>query len=199
MKRTGIVAGIAAASALGLLSASPASAAPPIIDHWTDHIEHIEQVEHAEDTPEGWCPEVPFDVLYTEDASGTFIFGQRGREGLYYGGSTFTSEFSWTNTETGRTYSAISHGTDRDLHVTDNGDGTITIEGVSTGPTTYYADDGTRFKDVGRNFYTIIIDLNDTPENPEDDEFVEFIGSDARGRFDTAERDFCADILEFLG
>ncbi|GGI46528.1 hypothetical protein BCL57_001190 [Agromyces flavus] len=200
MNRKGLVAGIAAASALGLLVASPATAAPPIVDHWTDHIEHIEQDEH-----ENWCDGsdgsvvVPFDVLYTEDASGTFIFGQRGSTGLYYGGSTFRSEFSWTNTENGRTYTAISRGTDRDLHITDNGDGTITIEGVSTGPTTYYADDGSRFKDVGRNLYTIVIDVNGTPGNPDDDEFVEFIGNDARGQFDTAERDFCADIIEFIG
>src|SRR4030095_16067800 len=145
MKSTRFAAGVAAASALLLTVAAPASAAPPIIDHWTDHVEHIEQVEHAPD----WCPDVPFDVLYTEDANGTFRFVQRG-DGNYYEASSITSNFSWTNVENGKTLSGTRHGSDKDLLVTDNGDGTVTIDVQSTGPTTYYDDDGNRlFMDVG--------------------------------------------------
>jgi hypothetical protein len=194
MNRTPIAAGIAAAFALALLAPAPAFAAPPIIDHWSDHIEHIEQVEHVD-----WCPDVPFDVLYTEDASGTFRFVQHG-DSNYYGGSSVTSNFSWTNVETGAMLSATRHGSDRDMLVTDNGDGTVTIDVQFTGPTTYYDDDGNRlFIDVGRTTATIVIDTNGTPSDPSDDEFVDFLGADTKGHFETADRDFCADIMEFIG
>jgi len=194
MNRTPIAAGIAAAFALALLAPAPAFAAPPIIDHWSDHIEHIEQVEHVD-----WCPDVPFDVLYTEDSHGTFRFVQRG-DGNYYGGATFTSNFSWTNVETGEMFSGTRHGSDSDLLVTDNGDGTVTIDVHSTGTTTYYDDDGNRlFIDAGRQTGTIVIDTNGTPSDPSDDEFVDFFDGDLTGHFDTADRDFCADIMEFIG
>jgi hypothetical protein len=194
MNRLSFAAGIAAASAL-LLAPAPALAAPPTIEHWTDHIEHIEQVEHAPD----WCPEVPFDVLYVEDASGTFRFVQHG-DGNYYGASSITAEFSWTNVETGKTFSGIRHGSDKDLLVTDNGDGTISIEVQSTGPTTYYDDDGNRlFMDAGRATGTVVIDINGTPDDPSDDEFISFVPSGFTGHAGTEGRDFCADVMEFIG
>ena len=196
MKRLSFAALVAAASVLILAVPAPANAARPLVEHWEDHQEHIEQEEHL-DPP--WCPDLEFDVLYVEDAWGTFRFQQRG-DGLYYGGSTFTREFSWTNVETGTTFSGTSHGVEKDLHVTDNGDGTITIEVLNAGTTTYRHDDGDRmFVDSGRNFFSIVIDTNGTPDDPEDDEFVEFIGADPKGHFETADRDFCADMEAFLG
>ena len=191
---TSITAVLAAAAALCLAVASPASAAPPIIDHWTDHIEHIEQDEHDD-----WCPReiVPFDVLYTEDARGTFRLVQHG-DGLYYGGTTLKVEASWTNVDTGKTFNLTRSGADKDLKVTDNGDDTFTITGLSTGPTTYFDDDGNRlFIDTGRNFYTFMIDTMGTPSDA-DDEFT-FLGADLKGHFETMDRDFCADIVEFIG
>jgi hypothetical protein len=195
MNHAPMAAGIAAAFALALLAPTPASAAPPIIDHWSDHIEHIEQVEHAPD----WCPDVPFDVLYTEDVHGTFRFVQHG-DGNYYGASSITSNFSWTNVETGAMLSAVRHGADKDLLVTDNGDGTITIEVMFTGPTTFYDDDGNRlFMDAGRTTGTAVIDTAGTPSDPSDDEFVDFLPGSMTGHFEIVDRDFCADIMEFIG
>src|SRR5262245_20952532 len=81
MYRSSIAAGAAASALFLVMTASPASAAPPVIDHWTDHVDHIEQVEHT-DPP--WCPDVPFDVRYVEDANGTFRFVRHG-DGSYYG------------------------------------------------------------------------------------------------------------------
>jgi len=195
MNRTSIAAGIAAASILLLGVPAPALAAPPVVDHWTDHMEHIEQVEHAPD----WCPDIPFDVLYVEDASGTFRFVRHG-DGLYYGASSFERRASWTNVETGESFGFVSHGSDKDLHVTDNGDDTITIDIATTGAARYYDDEGTRlFVDAGRQSAQIVIDINGTPSNPDDDEFVEFLGGELNGRFDTEGRDFCADVMAFIG
>lgn len=203
MKHTPLAAGVAALALLGLAVPAPAFAARPVVDHWTDHTDHIEQEAHDD-----WCPPeiVPFDVRYIEDAWGTFRFLQHG-DGLYYGGTSLKVEGSWTNVENGKTFSFVRSGADKDLKVTDNDlndnpddDGTITITGVSTGPTTYYDDSGKRlFVDTGRNFYTVVIDINGTPSNPDDDDFVEFLGADLKGNFQTENRDFCADIVEFIG
>jgi hypothetical protein len=187
MKHTRAVAAVAAASAALLALAAPASAAPPEIEHWTDHVEHIEQVAHT--TPP-WCPDVPFQVLYVEDSHGTF----RGveRRGEFYGASTIRVEGSWTNTETGKSLSFVRQGQDKDQTVTDNGDGTKTLEILFVGPTQYYDDDGNKlFKDVGRTFLTIVVDENG--------DFVEQLDFDDQGRFETANRDFCADIMDFIG
>ena len=163
------VAVIAAASAVLLALATPASAAPPEIDHWTDHVEHIEQEFHT-DPP--WCPDVPFLVLYEEDAHGTF----RGveRRGVFYGASTIRVEASWTNTENGKSFGFVWQGQDKDQTVTDNGDGTTTLEILFVGPTQYYDNDGNKlFKDVGRTFFTIVVDENG--------DFVEELDFDVEG------------------
>ena len=55
------------------------------------------------------------------------------------------------------------------------------------------------FIDAGRQTAQIVLDINGTPGNPDDDEFVEFIPGDLTGRFDTEGRDFCADVMEFIG
>ena len=195
MKHTRAVAAIAAASAVLLALAAPASAAPPEIDHWTEHSEHIEQVEHAADD---WCPDIPFDVLYVDDSYGTFRGMVRG--GKFIGATTIHSESAWINVETGKQFSRVWQGQEKDLKVVDNGDGTITLTGLFTGPTKYYDDDGNQvFKDVGRTFNTVILDEAGTPAYPDDDVFVEFISSEAKGSFDTMDRDFCADLMHFIG
>ena len=49
----------------------------------------------------------------------------------------------------------------------------------------------------GRAF---LVDHNGTPTIPDDDEFLGPVGAiGLHGRFDTEDRDFCADIMEFLG
>ena len=173
----------AAASVVLLAVGAPASAGQPIIDHWSEHIEHIEQIEHAADN---WCPDIPYDVLYVEDAHGTFR--EVMRRGEVYGASTVWIEGAWINEANGKSLSFVQHGQDKDQKVTTNEDGTRTIEVLLSGPTQYYDTDGNKvFKDVGRNFFTIIVDA--------EGEFLEFLGGDARGNFGTEGRDFCADLL----
>ena len=197
MKHTRAVATFAAASALLLGIAAPASAGPPIIEQWTDHVDQIEQDEIP-----GWCVDedgnsiVPFDVRYVEDSYGTFRGVTRG--GKFYNASTVHIEGSWINTETGKSFGFVRQGQDKDLRIVDNGDGTITVTVAITGPTQYYDDDGNKlFKNVGRSVNTVIWDEAGTPGMPDDDVFVEFVSSESTGQ--VTNRDFCADVLEFIG
>jgi hypothetical protein len=195
MKHISFAACVAAISAICIAAATPAAAAPPIIEHFDDH----EEVLFLAGADPEFCPDLSFDVLWVEDATGTFRFVRHG-DGNYHGGISARVAGSYTNTESGLTFSYTRSFSDRDVHVTDNGDGTVTLEAVSAGIAKYYDDAGERlFIDAGRNRYSIVIDTGGTPENPDDDEFVAFIGDELKGRFDTAERDFCADLEEFIG
>lgn len=192
MKHTRSAALVAAVSAgLLALAATPASAAPAEIDHWTFTDSHIEQEEHDDFClDENGDDLIPYDVLFQEESHGNF----RGvvRNGVFYGASTVHVEQSWTNVENGKTFSSVWQGQDKDQLVTPNPDGTTTLTILFTGPTQYYDADGNKvFKDVGRTFSTILLDA--------DGEFKEFIGFDSKGSFDTMDRDFCADLLEFTG
>ncbi|MEU1971536.1 hypothetical protein ABZ477_07760 [Microbacterium sp. NPDC019599] len=194
MKHTRTAAVIAALSgALLALATTPASAAPPEIDHWTFSDSHIEQVEHEE---EDWCEDeagndlIPFAVLFTENSHGNF----RGmvRNGDFYGQSTVHVEQTWMNVENGKTLTSVWQGLDQDHKVVAQDDGTLYLTLHFTGPTKYYGPEGDRlFMDVGRTFTTIHLDA--------DGNFMGVVDSDSKGRFETMNRDFCADILELLG
>ena len=175
------------------LSATQAAAAPPEIDHWTSTDSHIEQDFHEED---GWCEDedgndlIAFDVLWTENAHGNF----RGvmRNGVFYGQSTLHVEQTWTNVENEKTLTGVYRGVDKDQLVVPQDDGTFMLTILHTGPTQYYDSDGNKlFKDVGRTFFTIHVDENC--------DFIEFIEVDSKGHFETMDRDFCADLMEFIG
>jgi hypothetical protein len=79
------------------------------------------------------------------------------------------------------------------MEVTTNEDGTTQLRVLFAGVTQYYDSEGNRlFKNVGRTFLDVLVDT-------EGEWIEESIVEDAKGRFDTAGRNFCADILEFTG
>jgi hypothetical protein len=190
---------IVVTTALVALSGGAALAAgPPVVREaplkFTDS--HIEQEEH-----EDFCPDLDFDVLYTLEMTGGLFLGSRRGSGPLYFGQRFHLTETWENVENGRVFTARSSGSDRDQRVVDNGDGTLTITVQLTGGTTYYDSEGRRlFTDAGINRFTIVIDTAGTPDDVSDDEFVEFLGTDLdAGLRQTADRDFCADLQEFIG
>jgi hypothetical protein len=87
----------------------------------------------------------------------------------------------------------------RDTKVTDNGDGTLTIENQGQGNDTYYDNDGnTVLRDPGQTRFLIVVDDGGTPSDPDDDELVSFeIRRESTGRNDSDGRDFCEDLSTF--
>lgn len=188
----------AAAAAVVMALAVPASAAPAVlVEHFTEHEEFLAQEEFS--TPEEeWCPQVDFPVWVVQDTSGTFRLLSHGDSPLH-GASTFRSEGTFTNLENDQTFSFTSSGQDKDVRVTDLGGGLLSIEAQSTFRTTYYGPDGEKlFLDAGRVTFTLVIDTKGTPSD-EDDVEVSFEFGGATGHFQTAGRDFCADLIEFIG
>ena len=92
---------------------------------------------------------------------------------------------------------SISTFIDKDLRVTDNGDGTLTILILATGNTVHYGEDGKAIAwNPGQQRIEILVDHGGTPTDPSDDEFLEFLGvvKESTGRSD----DFCEAAVPIL-
>lgn len=178
--------------------AAPAATAEQLEnDHYSFTDSHIEQEEHGDDFCGGT---IAFPVRYDLAVEGFFHVVRRGN-GLVYFADAFRFTESYTNVLNGQSLTILRAGRNADQAVVDNGDGTLTITFKSTGRTTILGPDGNvLFRDNGQVQGSFVVDHGGTPGDPEDDEFVEFLGETKLvGRLDTAERDFCEDLVAFLG
>ncbi len=134
------------------------------------------------------------------DVFGSFTYVKRGR-GLAYYRESVRGTVVFTNVATGGTYSNNFTANSRDLKITDNGDGTLTILSQGSGMSRWFDKNGTFvLSDSGMFRFSVVINLNGTPDNPDDDFEVDgsFVLITPRtGRADTADRDFCADLVLF--
>ena len=189
-----IAAAVSLAAPVGLL-VQPAAAEQLESEHYVIDEDHIEQVEHGTD----FCPDVAFPVRYQATGEG-FFHGVRHGDGLVYFSDTFRVHESWTNTLNGKALTQDIAGHGKDLRITDNGDGTLSLVFQNSGRTFVYGPDGARlFVDAGRFVGELLVPDGGTPGDPSDDGEPVFVDELAHtGRQDTAERDFCADLLQFL-
>jgi hypothetical protein len=179
------VAGVMLASVVGPL-AGQVGAAPLEKGHFHD----------VGSEPQTLCG---LDVQHDFDVKGSYRFVPHGRDGLAYFGDNVHGTESWTNLDTLKSLSHRFTFSDRDTKVTDNGDGTLTIEAQAQGGDTYYDTNGdVLFRDPGQTRFTIVVDHGGTPADPSDDEEVSFeIRRESTGRNDTQGRDFCEDLNTF--
>ncbi len=182
--------GCLAAGLAGGLLAAPAAAAPIERDHFDAHSVEVE---------EDFCEIEGFDVVVERHEKGHFLLVQRGRDRLAYGMSTVRSTTTFTNPTTGKTVTFVSSVLDKDLKVTDNGDGTLTVLVLATGGERIFLGDELVLHNPGQVRFTVLIDNGGTPTNPLDDEFIDFIEEikSSTGRNDTEGRDFCEDFLRY--
>jgi hypothetical protein len=141
-------------------------------------------------------------VRIDEDVRGSFLLNAHGPDGLAYGSEKVRGTQVITNLANDKTLTQIFSVLEKDLRVTDNGDGTLTILVLATGSSKVYGPDGKLlFSDPGQIRFEILIDHGGTPTDPSDDEFLEFLGlvKGSTGRNDLQDRDFCSDIHEFIG
>jgi hypothetical protein len=188
-RRLGRLFGVGAAVLVtaGALAA-PAEARP--IERGVIHDEFTEVVTD-------FCDEPGLTVTHDVVVDGRFQFNTR-RPGTppYYLERIAVSE-TFTNEE-GDWVTALSGVLDKDLKITDNGDGTLTILVLATGNAVLYDSAGTAIaRDPGQVRFEILVDHAGTPADPSDDEEVDFLGvvKESTGRSD----DFCAAIIEELG
>lgn len=198
MKHKVLAALGAVVSAVGIAggSAVPASARPLEHNHFEESGSEIAQVAD----PLFCAGVVDFPVLHEWTAKGTFLVVHHG-DGFAYGGGPTRSTDTWTNTLNGETFTVTVTGQGRDHKITDNGDGTLTLEFANSGVQKVFGPAGELlFMDTGLFRAEVLIDHGGTPSDPSDDKFLEFLGETAvHGQSDTLERDFCEDLVTFIG
>jgi hypothetical protein len=182
MKLTTVL-GVAALAAAALASA--AGAGQP--SRFTIHDEYAFPVED-------FCDETGLTVAIAGvlDIDGKVM--QRGRDGFDY----FAQHGRQTETltATGRSLRSAANVNEKDLRVTDNGDGTFTVLIVATGNALLYGTNGKAIaRNPGQTRLEIVFDVNGTPDDPFDDiELSRQVVKGSTGRSD----DFCAAAVPAL-
>jgi hypothetical protein len=177
---------------MALISSAGLAAAKPIEQ------EHFH--DSGSEVLEDFCGDLT--VRHDFEVDGYFSAKSHGPDGLIYFADRVRATDSWTNLANEMTFTVAIAGQQKDLLVTDNGDGTLTILVLVAGRSFAYGPDGTRlFLDAGTFRFSFVVDHGGTPTDPSDDEEIEgsFESVKEAGRADTAGRDFCEDIHEFIG
>ena len=180
----GRLAAVLTAAVMAVTIAAPAMAAP--LDRGTYHFEDVF-------VDENFCG-AGLAVRIEIVVDGRYMLNQRGRTAAFNGQEHRHETF--TNLANGKWIYDDFRVLANDLHVTDNGDGTITVLTMATGPFTLYASSG---KPIARNSGQIrdklLLDYNDTLLDPSDDIFI----SGERVKESTGTNDdFCEAALAAL-
>ena len=102
-----------------------------------------------------------------------------------------------TNPATGKSVTSVAKVIEKDMRVTDNGDGTLTILILATGNAVLYGENGKAIaRNPGQVRFEILVDHGGTPTDPSDDEFLADLGvvKESTGRSD----DFCEAAVPAL-
>jgi hypothetical protein len=171
-----------------VLAVAPASAVP---------VERGEIHEEFTGVIDDFCDEPGFTVAFEFVVDGTYSVKSHGPDGLLFYAEHVTSSQTTTNPANGLSVFDITRVVDKDLHVVDNGDGTLTIVFLLTGPSTLYGPDGKAIaRNPGQVRFEVVVDHGGTPTDPSDDvelSFAQIKGS--TGRSD----DYCAAIIDTIG
>jgi hypothetical protein len=181
------IATLTLAATAAVMLAAVAGAGPPIRE--TIHVEE-EFVE------ENFCGTPGLTVNFTLVADIAITAAPRGRDGLVYFAQHVTRRDVVTNLGNGRSVSAFFRFLEKDLRVTDNRDGTLTILVFATGNAVMYGPNGKAIaRDPGQFRFEVIVDHGGTPNDPADDVLLDFrVVKDSTGRSD----DFCAVAVSAL-
>jgi hypothetical protein len=185
----GLAAGLAMVGSMAF--AGGASAKP--IAHNTDF--HDE----ASETIPNYC-DAGLTVQLDTVLDGQFLFNPHGPDGVPYFhlNAHFTAVF--TNLDNGNTVTRAGKFVNKDLRVTDNGDGTLTVLNLDTGFFNVYGPDGKTpdskaiARDSGQVRLKALFDQNGTPNDPFDDEVISAELVKVTGRTD----DICAAEVPLL-
>jgi hypothetical protein len=158
----------------------------------------IRETIHVEEDfiEENFCGEPGLTVNFKLVADIRLKVSARGKEGLAYFAEHATRRDLVTNVANRRSVSASFRFLEKDLRVTDNGDGTLTVVFFATGNAVMYGPNGKAIaRDPGQFRAELLLDHGGTPNDPDDDELLDFrVLKDSTGRSD----DFCAAAVAAL-
>jgi hypothetical protein len=153
---------------------------------------------HGEGTfvHQNYCGVAGLTVSDSAVIDGTVRAVTHGPDGLAYFLDHFTQTGALTNLANGKVVTFVTKAITKDLKVSDNGDGTLTIVMLLTGNAVLYADGRAIGSDTGQARIELLIDDGGTPSDPFDDEVIADLGvvKEPTGRND----DFCATVVPAL-
>jgi hypothetical protein len=167
---------------------------------WAKPLERVHFHDSSSEVIEDFCPGLT--ARLDSEVDGTFLLNPHGPDGLAYGSEKVHGTDSLTNLANDKTITRVFNVTSKDLKVTDNGDGTLTILVLATGGERWYGPDGQfLFSNPGQTRFEVLIDHGGTPTDPSDDEFLEFLGvvKGSTGRNDLTDENFCDQMLSVIG
>ena len=177
-RRIGRVAAVVMAATVAVAMAAPVAAAP--LDQGTFH----DEFSFIEPDLCGAGIEARIDGVI----DGRYLVTRRGTDGLVYFMERIHLTDTFTNLANDATVVSVERSISKDVHVTDNGDGTLTILVLATGNYTLYGSDGRAIaRNPGQVRFELLIDHNGTPGDPSDDSELAFtIVKESTGRSDDA-------------
>ena len=177
---------------ISLLTVGSAVAAPPqpVV---------IEQPTQREDD---FCGVDGLVVETTLVVEGRWRFVQHGPDGLAYYLENVRSTTSFARVAADGTAgpvvaTVVDRVVSKDQRVTDNGDGTLTVQVLATGNSVLYDAAGRVLaRNPGQVRFSLLVDHGGTPTDPSDDGDPEFLGIDkeSTGRSD----DYCTALVPLL-
>jgi hypothetical protein len=153
--------------------------------------------EEEAEVVENFCDVAGLTVNFGVVRDGRAHVVLHGRDQLPYFAAHIKETQTVTNLANGKTVISTSSFIDKDLRVTDNGDGTSTLLILLTGISKLYGDNGKVVAmDPGQIRIELLFDNGGTPSDPTDDEEIAFLGvvKDSTGRSD----DFCEAAVPIL-
>jgi hypothetical protein len=146
-----------------------------------------------------WCQVCGgLDLRVDSELHGHYQLNTQGRDGLAYDRVVERGTEVFTNLANGKSLTLVWSGLSKDLSVVDNGDGTLTVIHMWTGPTKAYGPDGSLYgTSTGQSRAEWLIDNAGTPDDPFDDVFLADLGF-VKGVGTSDLVDFCADVHQLL-
>ncbi len=174
------------------LAAVPALADPP------DVVVIEEQFTDVDPDFCGSGVAVQIDV----DVQSTQSFRLRGADRVAYYHEKLRLTETFTNMDTGASITHHLRALFKDLEISVDEDGLMTITVLGTGGDPWFGPDGKLvYNEPGQIRFQVVIDSNGTLDDPSDDTFVDDLGIvfGSTGRNDLQDLDFCDAILDVIG
>ena len=187
-RRLRLAAVLALTTTVSAVVAGTASAQPILHERFHDEGTFVDQ---------SFCgvPDLIVEGAFVVD--GSVLAVPHGSARLVYFAEHIRATTVLTNVANGMSITVVSRFVQKDLRVTDNGDGTLTILVLATGNDVLYGPDGKAIaRDPGQIRFEILVDHAGTPADPFDDVFLADLGlvKGSTGRSD----DFCAAAVSAL-
>jgi hypothetical protein len=133
---------------------------------------------------------------------GSFLLRPIGPDGLAYGQESVHLTNTLTNLATGSSVTHVLDYLSKDLKVTDNGDGTLTIRVVEqAGGDRWFSDGKLVIVDSGGLWLDVLVDDGGTPTDPSDDEVIDTTAylKETGQELNLTDDNFCDEILAIIG